>query len=58
MGQCQLMLGNYEKNNKNILYLLDLKIWGSKGAALISLILNIKKIDYLFFTSQFYNNSE
>jgi hypothetical protein len=45
MGQCQLMLENNEKNNKKILYLLNLKIWGLKRcAALISFILNIKKI--------------
>jgi hypothetical protein len=25
----------HEKNNKLIVHLLDLKIWGSKGAALI-----------------------
>jgi hypothetical protein len=31
MGQCQFMLGDNEKNNKKILYLLDLKIWGFKG---------------------------
>jgi hypothetical protein len=31
----------------------------SKGTALISFILNIKKdFDYLLFTSQCYNNSE
>jgi hypothetical protein len=30
MRQCQLMLENDEKNNKKILYLLDLKIWGLK----------------------------
>jgi hypothetical protein len=30
MGQGQLMLENYEKNYKYILYLLDLKIWGLK----------------------------
>jgi hypothetical protein len=30
MGQCQLMLEDNKKNNKNILYLLDLKIWGLK----------------------------
>jgi hypothetical protein len=59
MGQCQLMLENNEKNNKKSLYLLNLKIWGSKGAALISFILNIKKdFDYLSFTSQWHNNSE
>jgi hypothetical protein len=59
MGQCQLMLENNEKNNKKILYLLNLKIWGLKGAALISFILNIKKdFDNLSFTSQWHNNSE
>jgi hypothetical protein len=53
------MLENNEKNNKKSLYLLNLKIWGSKGAALISFILNIKKdFDYLSFTSQWHNNSE
>jgi hypothetical protein len=32
---------------------------GSKGAALISFILNIKKdFDYLSFSSQWHNNSE
>jgi hypothetical protein len=31
MGQCQLVLENYEKNNKLILYLLDLKIWGLRS---------------------------
>jgi hypothetical protein len=57
MGQCQLMLENNEKNNKKILYLLNLKIC-SKDAALISFILNIKKdFDYLSFTSQWHNNS-
>jgi hypothetical protein len=40
MGECQLMLENNEKINKKILYLLDLKIWGIKSAALISFILN------------------
>jgi hypothetical protein len=30
MRQCQLMLEDNEKNNKTILYLLDLKIWGLK----------------------------
>jgi hypothetical protein len=30
MRQCQLMLEDNEKNNKKILYLLDLKIWGLK----------------------------
>jgi hypothetical protein len=30
MRQRQLMLGNYEQNNKKNLYLLDLKIWGLK----------------------------
>jgi hypothetical protein len=40
-------------------YLLDLTIWGSKGAGLIAFILNIKKdFDYLSFTSQWQNNSE
>jgi hypothetical protein len=34
----QLMLENNEQNNKKILYLLNLKIWGLKGAALISFI--------------------
>jgi hypothetical protein len=29
-GQCQIMLENYEKNNKKILSLLDLKMWGLK----------------------------
>jgi hypothetical protein len=29
-GQCQFMLENYEKNNKSILYLLNLKIWEFK----------------------------
>jgi hypothetical protein len=53
------MLENNEKNNKKILYLLDLKIWGPKGAALISFILNNKKdVDYLSFTSQWPNNFE
>jgi hypothetical protein len=53
VGQCQLMLGNYEKNYKKILNHSGLKIWGSKGATLISFILNIKKdFDDLFFTSQ------
>jgi hypothetical protein len=34
-------------------------IWGSKEAALISFILNIKKdFDYLFFTIQWYNKPE
>jgi hypothetical protein len=54
------MLENNEKNNKKVLYLLDVKIWGgSKGADLISFILNIKKdFDYLSFTCQWHNNSE
>jgi hypothetical protein len=30
VGQCQLMLENNEKNNFQMLYLLDLKIWGLK----------------------------
>jgi hypothetical protein len=30
MWQCQLMLENYGKNNKYILHLLHLKIWGLK----------------------------
>jgi hypothetical protein len=53
VGQCQLMLENYEKNYKKILNHSGLKIWGSKGATLISFILNIKKdFDDWFFTSQ------
>jgi hypothetical protein len=53
------MLENNEKNNLKILYLLDLKIWGPKGAALISFILNNKNIfDYLSSTSQWLNNFE
>jgi hypothetical protein len=40
VGQCQLVLKNKEKNTK--------KNWGSKGAALISFLLNIKKdFDYI-----------
>jgi hypothetical protein len=57
MRQRQLMLGNYEQNNKKNLYLLDLKIWGLKMCS--SFILNIKKdFDYLSFTSQGHNNCE
>jgi hypothetical protein len=34
MGQCQLRLENEEKNNKKILYLLNLKISGRKRCSL------------------------
>jgi hypothetical protein len=52
------MLENYEKNNKKIPCLLDVKIWGLKRCSFDD-ILNIKKdFDYLFFTSQCYNISE
>jgi hypothetical protein len=57
MGQCQLMLGNAEENNKKILYVLDLKIWGFKRCSFD--LINIKTdFDYLSFTSQWHNNSE
>jgi hypothetical protein len=59
MAQCQPMLENNEKNNKNILYLLNLKIWGLKRCSFDLIYLNIKKdFDYLSFTSQWHNNSE
>jgi hypothetical protein len=51
------MLENYEKNNKSILYLYIWRYGGSEGATVISFILNmylLKKIDYLYFTSQCY----
>jgi hypothetical protein len=55
MGQCQLMLENNEKNNKKILYLLDLKIWGLKRCSfdLIYFKYVLKKIltRYLSFTT-------
>jgi hypothetical protein len=49
VGQCQLILGNYEKNNKK-----KKRYGGLKGADLTSFILNIKKdFDHLFFISQY-----
>jgi hypothetical protein len=59
MGQCQLMLEDNEKNNKKNSITQICRYGGSKGAALISFILNIKKnLDYLSFTNQWHNNSE
>jgi hypothetical protein len=54
MRQCQLMLENNVKNNKkNSIPLRFEDNGGSKDAALISFILNIKEdFDYLSFTSQ------
>jgi hypothetical protein len=46
------MLENNEKNNKKILYFLDLKIlWGLKSATLILCILNIKKYFFLLVSA-------
>jgi hypothetical protein len=57
MRQCKLKM--IKKNNKKILYLLDLKIWGLKRCSFDLIYLNIKKdFDYLSFTSQWPNNSE
>jgi hypothetical protein len=54
------MLEDSEKNNKKILYLLDLKIWRLKMCSFdLIYFKNIKKdLDYLSFTTQWPNNSE
>jgi hypothetical protein len=65
---CQFTLENYEKNNKNILCLSDLKIWQLKRSSfdLVYLKYILKKIlficfllkkdfDYLFFTKYLAN---
>jgi hypothetical protein len=67
---CQFTLENYEKNNKNILCLSDLKIWQLKRSSfdLVYLKYILKKIlficfllkkdfDYLFFTKYLANNN-
>jgi hypothetical protein len=50
MGQCQLMLEDNEKNNLKNSIPLKFEDMGAQ---------NIKRdFDYLFFTSQWHNNSE